>query len=85
MILETTTIEVSTETAQLLQAQAAAKRLPLDDYLRSLAERETPEPMAEMTPQERARQWEQWVASQAANTPVIPDDRREILYEDDER
>lgn len=34
------------------------------------------------TPQERAQAFREWAQSHAAETPVILDDRREILYED---
>ena len=81
-----TTIEVDQDTAEILMAKAKALRLSLDAYLRALAESaEIPEQAVLLTPQERARLWEAWAASHDPNTPVILDDSREAIYDDDGR
>jgi hypothetical protein len=57
-----TTIQVSVETAEvlkLIQAEADARQVPLDVYLRTMAERANgmPEKEAGLSPQEKARLW----------------------------
>lgn len=42
MSLQTTQIEVRQETAQLLMKKAAARKLSLDEYLRAMAESDSP-------------------------------------------
>lgn len=42
MSLQTTQIEVRQETAQLLIEKAAARKLSLDEYLRTMAESDSP-------------------------------------------
>jgi hypothetical protein len=41
-VLQTTQIEVLQETAQLLMEKAAARKLSLDEYLRAMAESDSP-------------------------------------------
>ncbi len=41
-VLQTTQIEVRQETAQLLMEKAAARKLSLDEYLRAMAESDSP-------------------------------------------
>lgn len=36
----------------------------------------------DLTPQEKAEALERWAKKHSFKTPVIPDDRREIIYED---
>jgi hypothetical protein len=90
MSSEMTTIEVTTEAAEVLrtlQAQAEERRVAFATLLRGLAKQlgETPAREAKL-PQE---QWEQafreWVAGHDPNTPVILDDSREALYAEDEQ
>jgi hypothetical protein len=90
MSSEMTTIEVTPEAAEVLralQAQAEERRMALDVYLRVLAEKEASprRHQAQMSPAERAKAWEEWVASHSPDTPVILDDSREALYADDEQ
>jgi hypothetical protein len=42
MSLQTTQIEVQQETARLLMERAAARKLSLDEYLRAMAESDSP-------------------------------------------
>lgn len=44
-MLPTTQIEVRQETAQLLTEKAAIHKLSLDEYLRTMAERDNPPPV----------------------------------------
>jgi hypothetical protein len=140
MNLETVTIEVSPQTAEVLrqlQTQAAARQVPLDAYLRTLAEvndnsvnhgyaepeakqprhssqekvaalnalvagldrnaaplsdeaisresidapeNETPLLAVELTPQEKARRWMEFVTAYSVNVPYPVDDSRESIY-----
>jgi hypothetical protein len=80
-----TTIQVSVETAEVLkmiQAEADARQLPLDVYLRTLTERANGEPEKEagLSPQEKARLWREWVERNAVNSPYHVDDSRESIY-----
>jgi hypothetical protein len=85
-----TTIQVSVETAEVLkmiQAEADARQLPLDVYLRTLAERVNgaAEPTAELSSQEKVRLFREWAAGLDPNTPVVLDDSREAIYADGEK
>ena len=85
-----TTIQVSVETAEVLkmiQAQAEARQLPLDVYLRALAERANgaAEPTVEISSQEKVRMFREWVAGLDPNTPVVLDDSREAIYSNAEK
>jgi hypothetical protein len=76
------TIEVAPETAELLRARAMARHLSLDQYLRMLAtngEGASPTRPA-MTPQERARRWDEWTTHHAVRTQTPVDDSRESIY-----
>jgi len=89
-----TTIQVSVETAEvlkLIQAEADARQLPLDVYLRTLAERAngTPEQETEPTPEERpfyetasSEEWiealREWTYRKRAVTPAVPDESEAI-------
>jgi hypothetical protein len=80
-----TTIEVDQETAgvlRTLKARAESLGVPLDVYLRALAEAETRagEPPTEMTPSEKARQWREWVGRNAVRVNSFVDDSRESIY-----
>ncbi len=83
MSLGTVTIQVSPQTAEVLrqlETQAKARQVPLDVYLHSLAERKNGAAHAMLSPQDKARQWQEWAASHDPNTPVILDDNREAIY-----
>jgi hypothetical protein len=83
-----TTIEVDQRTAQLirlLMEKAAAQGVTLEALLRPLTESGAPESKAEMTPEQKAQAWEEWALSHDRNTPVILDDSREAIYNDDGR
>jgi hypothetical protein len=41
--------------------------------------------LPEMTPEQRAKAFEQWASSHDPKTPVILDDSREVIYEDDDQ
>ena len=76
------TIEVAPETAELLRANATARHLSLDEYLHALATGVEPASGAKptMSPQERARRWDEWTTRDAVRTPAPVDDSRESIY-----
>jgi hypothetical protein len=77
-----TTIEVTPETAELLGAKATARNLSLDQYLHALASSEDSSSEAKpgLTPQERARRWDEWTTHHAIRTGTPVDDSRESIY-----
>lgn len=82
---ELTTIQVEPRTAELIQAlmaRAEAQGISLEELLRPLAERGITE--EKLTPAEKARAWSEWALSHDPQIPVILDDSRESLYQDDE-
>ena len=86
----TMTIELKPEIEARLKTEAAALGLPVKDYLESVIESQLTNVGRELgsensTPAERARAWEAWAASHSPNAPVILNDSREALYEDDGR
>ncbi len=90
----TITLELKPETEARAIEQAAAHGLPVEDFLASVIEGSlnggeggvaTERSYDTMTPEERARAWEEWAASHDPNTPVIFDDSREAIYGDDDR
>ena len=76
------TIEVAPETAELLRAKATERHLSLDEYLHALATGAEPTSGARpaMSPQERARRWDDWTTHHAVRTPIPADDSRESIY-----
>ncbi|HXG64373.1 MAG TPA: hypothetical protein VNO70_04650 [Blastocatellia bacterium] len=82
-----TQIEVQQETAERLAAQAQARGLSVDVYLRTLLDSAlaTSEPRTVMTPQEKARRWQEWVNSLRTDTPILSDEAisRESIYDDE--
>jgi len=80
--------QVKSETAEMIAAQARERGLSVDDYLRSLlpvgdGRPEGKPPLYESaTPEELALAYARWAAGHNPNTPVVPDDRRESIYED---
>jgi len=82
--------QIKTETAEMISAEARARGLSVDDYLRSLlppGARETEEkPLyARVSPQELAEAYAEWAGSHNPNTPVVLDDSRQSIYEDEGR
>ena len=76
------TIELASETAELLRAKATARHLTLDQYLRAVATDGEAAIVAQlgMTAQERARRWDEWTTRHAVRTPTPVDDSRESIY-----
>jgi hypothetical protein len=90
-----TTIQISVEAAEalkMIQAEADARQVPLDVYLRTLAERAngTPEQEAEPAPEEKPfyetaspEEWikalREWTNRKCAITPAAPDESREAV------
>lgn len=76
--------QIKPETAEIIAAEAQARGLSVDDYLKSLlperngaAER----PLYETATTEWVGAFRQWAASHQA-LPVIADDSRESIYQD---
>ena len=92
MNTSTTTIEVDTSTAQILQAlkaKAATNGTTLDSLLRPLAESEVQpvedKPLYETaTPSELAKAFVEWAESHDRSIPALPLEAvsRESIYED---
>jgi hypothetical protein len=84
-----TLLEIEPETAEILASQARALGLSIDEYLRMIArtnERAEEKPFYQSaTPQELAQAYVEWVASHRPSSHVVLDDRREVIYGDDER
>lgn len=80
--------QIKAETAELLAAEAKANNLPVDEYLRSLLTHingaakaeESKDNKEELTPQEKARRWREWVDKNAVSVPHFVDDSRESIY-----
>ncbi len=77
--------QIEPETAELLATQAEARHLSVNEYLRSLlphsngaskveAEKE------ELTPQEKARRWVEFVEKYSVRVDHFVDDSRESIY-----
>ena len=83
MNLQTDTIEVTRETAEMLRAKATAHRLPLDAYLRTLVERDVdPEPAAQLSIEEFDRDMDA-LAAGCEGLPMLPRDfSRADIYAD---
>ena len=80
------TIEVTPTIAKLiraLQAKAEKHGIPLEDWLQMISENGIAQTPVEMTAAEKARAWEAWATSHDPKTPVILNDSREMLYEND--
>jgi hypothetical protein len=90
---DTTTIQVSVETAEVLkviQAEADARQMPLDVYLRTLAERANGAPEVDdsresiyaeredkqlpLSAAEKVAFFRQWIAGLDRNTPLLSDE-----------
>jgi hypothetical protein len=81
------TIQIDATTAAKLRARAEAQGLTVDELIRTLAgdtngAKKTT--LSEMTPEQRARAFEEWASSHDPKTPVILDDSRDVIYADEE-
>ena len=79
-------LEIKPETAEMLAAQAKEQGLSVDDYLRSLLPPTNGHPEEKplyetATPEKLAQAYVEY----DPNTPVVLDDRREVIYGDDGR
>jgi hypothetical protein len=91
----TVTLELKPEIEARAVEKAKAHGLPVELYLAFVIEGSlnggegnlgaTKRSYNSMTPEERARAWEEWAASHDPNTPVILDNSREAIYEDGRR
>ena len=80
--------QIKPETAELLATEAEARHLSVDEYLRSLlphsngaAKTETEkEEKEELTPQEKARRWVEFVEKYSVRVGHFVDDSRESVY-----
>ena len=80
--------QIKPETAELLVAEAKANDLSVDEYLRNLlphsngaakVEKENEE-KEELTPQEKARRWVEFVDKYSVRVDHFVDDSRESVY-----
>ncbi len=81
------TLEIEKATAEMLAAQAEAKGISVDAYLRSLLEGEVAsEVKASLSPQERAKLWREWIDNHSITAEPLSDYAltREIIYEERE-
>jgi len=92
MNTETVTIQVAPQVAAILdtlQKRADAQGVSLDALLLPLVPlngSDSERPFYETaTPEEWIKELYAWAESHDPNTPVILDDSREVIYEDDER
>lgn len=77
--------QIKPETAELLAHEAEANHLSVDEYLRSLLPHsngaaKAEEAKEELTPQEKARRWSEWVDKNAVSVNHFVDDSRESIY-----
>lgn len=82
--------QIRADTAEIIAAQARERGLSVDEYLRTLLPPEyaqtKEEPLyARATPEELALAYGEWAASHSPNTPVVLDDSRQSIYEDEDR
>ena len=84
----TLTIELSPEREAVLQAQARALGLSIEEWLLHLAEQQTPSAsfahLQKTDPEEWGRRFRAWAGSHDPNTPVLSDEAmsRESIYPD---
>ena len=69
-------LEVQSDTAAKLAAQAAARGISVDAYLRFLVEEQKEKAVSQtpLSPQEKARLWREWAASHSPDTPILSDE-----------
>jgi hypothetical protein len=79
-------LEVQSDIAAKIAAQAAERGLSVDAYLRLLVEerQEKTATQKALSPPEKARLWREWAASHNPNTPLLSDEAisRESMYEE---
>lgn len=83
MIAQTVTVQVDQVTAQILEtlkAQAEAQGSTLAALLQPLIGNGTAKSKAEMTPEERAQAFEEWVSAHSITVSHFVDDGRESIY-----
>ncbi len=82
------TIQLSSEKAAALKAQAEAHGLSVERWLEQIAEQHlttvTIAHLQKTNPSEWAKQFDAWVNSHDPNTPVLPDEAmsRDSIYSD---
>ena len=77
------TLEIEKETAEALAAQAEARGISIDAYLRFLLQsRATSEARTRPDPKERTRLWREWVDNHSIKAPPLSDYSltRESIY-----
>jgi hypothetical protein len=77
------TLEIEKETAEALAAQAEARGISIDAYLRFLLQsKATSEEMKLSSPKERTRLWREWVDNHSIKAPPLSDYSltRESIY-----
>jgi len=85
----TVTLELKPEVEARVAAQAAAHGMSVEAYIQSVIESLTvmPDELAfeTMTPEERAKAWDEWLSSDDGVTgPAFLDDSRESTYQERE-
>ena len=80
MNVDTITIEISTETAELLKNAASEQKVSLDAYLRNLALYNQTAIPAKLSPQDKSKMWKEIVATYSVSLPIQVDDSRESIY-----
>lgn len=79
-----TTLDIEPEVASKIQAQARARGVSVDTYLRELIEGKaaSAEPSNGLTPEEKVRALREWAAGHSLNTPLLSDEAisRESMY-----
>ena len=81
------TLEIEKETAEMLSAQAEARGVSVDAYLRSLLrDKLASENATSPSPQERAKLWREWIDSHSIKATPLSDYAltREGIYEERE-
>lgn len=71
--------QIKPETVELLATAVQASGLSVDEYMRSLLG-EPVEPKEEVSPQEKARRWEEFVEKHSVSVNHFVDDSRESVY-----
>ncbi|MCI0487675.1 MAG: hypothetical protein L0229_13870 [Blastocatellia bacterium] len=77
------TLEIEKETAEMLAAQAEARGISVDDYLRSLLkDKAASEEEVPLSPLDRARLWREWVDNHSITATPLSDYAltRESIY-----
>ena len=79
-----TTLEVEPEVASKIQAQARARGVSVDTYLRELIDEKAGRVEARngLSPEEKVRALREWAASHSLDSPVLSDEAisRESIY-----